>query len=86
MLQGGIGSARSLAGARYGGISTIDDAGRDKDYVTSGMTPEEHRGLEETPDGERVVCELRAWRMVMCLFFLWMLNPNPPNDGVWEAC
>ena len=51
VLQGVIDSARSLAGASYGGISTIDEAGRDRDFVTSGMTPEEHAKLEETPQG-----------------------------------
>ena len=51
VLQGVIDSARSLAGARYGGISTVDEAGRDRDFVTSGMTPEEHERLAETPDG-----------------------------------
>ena len=51
VLQGVIDSARSLAGANYGGISTVDEAGRDRDFVTSGMTPEEHERLAETPDG-----------------------------------
>ena len=51
VLQGVLDSARSLTGAQYGGISTIDDAGRPKDFVTSGMTPEEHQAVVETPDG-----------------------------------
>ncbi len=51
VLQGVIDSARSLAGASYGGISTVDEAGLDRDFVTSGMTPEEHERLGETPDG-----------------------------------
>ena len=55
VLQEVIDSARSLAGASYGGISTIDEAGRDRDFVTSGMTPEEHAKLEETPQGSAVL-------------------------------
>ena len=51
VLQGVIDSARSLAGATYGGISTIDEAGLDRDFVTSGVTPEEHERLAGTPDG-----------------------------------
>ena len=53
VLQGVLDSARSLTGARYGGITTIDEAGQPKDFVTSGTTPEEHRALAETPDGPR---------------------------------
>ena len=51
VLQEVIDSARSLAGASYGGISTIYEARRGKDLVTSGMTTEEHQRLAETPGG-----------------------------------
>ena len=51
VLQEVIDSARSLAGASYGGISTIYESRRGKDLVTSGMTTEEHQRLAETPDG-----------------------------------
>ena len=51
VLQEVIDSARSLAGASYGGISTIYEAKRGKDLVTSGMTTEEHQRLAETPGG-----------------------------------
>ena len=53
VLQGVLDSARSLTGARYAGITTVDDAGQPKDFVTSGTTPEEHQALAETPDGPR---------------------------------
>ena len=43
-------SARSLTGARYGAIATIDEAGVPQDFVTSGFTVEEHRNMEEWPD------------------------------------
>ena len=47
-------SARDLTGARYGAITTLDDAGTPQDFVTSGLTEEEHRQLAEWPDGPRL--------------------------------
>ena len=47
-------SARALTGARYGAIATIDKAGVPQDFVTSGFTAEEHRNMEEWPDGPRL--------------------------------
>ncbi|MCY3772853.1 MAG: response regulator [Gemmatimonadetes bacterium] len=44
-------SARTLTGARYGAIATIDEAGAPQDFVTSGLTETEHRGLVEWPEG-----------------------------------
>ena len=38
-------SARAVTGARYGCITTIDDKGGVRDFVTSGITAEEHRQL-----------------------------------------
>ena len=51
VLQGVVDSARALTGARYGGVSTVDESGQSKDYVTSGMTPEEQERLAQTPEG-----------------------------------
>ena len=45
VLQEVVDSARSLTGARYGGITTLDESGRLQDVVTSGLTPEEHQAL-----------------------------------------
>ena len=47
-------SARALTGALYGAIATIDEAGVPQDFVTSGFTAEEHRNMEEWPDGPRL--------------------------------
>ena len=47
-------SARALTGACYGAIATIDEAGVPQDFVTSGFTAEEHRNMEEWPDGPRL--------------------------------
>ena len=46
-----VDSARALTGARYGGIFTIDDSGRPQDFVTSGLTAEEHQRLVDMPEG-----------------------------------
>ena len=53
VLQGVLDSARSLTGSRYGVITLFDDAGRIQDFVTSGLTPEDHRQLMELPDRMR---------------------------------
>ena len=45
---------RALTGARYGAITTIDEAGVPEDFVTSGFTADEHRLLVEWPDGPRL--------------------------------
>ena len=47
-------SARSLTGARYGAIATIDETGAPQDFVTSGFTADEHRHIVEWPDGPRL--------------------------------
>lgn len=43
-------SARVLTGARYGGITVLDDSGQLEEFVTSGLTPEEHKTLAELPE------------------------------------
>ena len=54
VLQGVLDSARSLALARYGVISLLDDSGGIQDFLSSGMTPEEARQLWDLPDGMRL--------------------------------
>ena len=54
VLQEVVESARALTGARYGAIATIDEAGQPRDFVTSGFTEEEHRRMQEWPDGPRL--------------------------------
>ncbi len=46
-----VGSARALTGARCGGIVTIDDAGEPQDFVSQGITPDEHRQVTQWTDG-----------------------------------
>ena len=45
-----VDSARSLTGARYGGITTLDESGRLQDFVTSGLTQEAHQALLDLPE------------------------------------
>ncbi len=51
VLQGVLDSACSLTGARYGVITLLDDSGRIQDFVTSGLTSEEHRRFTDLPEG-----------------------------------
>ena len=52
-------SARALTGARYGVITTTDARGEMQDFLTSGLTPEEHRQMAEWPDGAQLFRYLR---------------------------
>ena len=44
-------SARTLAGARYGGITLLDQSGQFQAFVTAGMTREERQSLLDLTDG-----------------------------------
>ena len=59
VLQEVVESARALTGARYGAITTLDARGQAREFVFSGLTPEEHRQLAEWPDGPRLFEQLR---------------------------
>ena len=59
VLREVVEGARALTGARYGVITTVDAAGRPRDFVTSGFTPDEHRAMETWPDGLRLFGHLR---------------------------
>ncbi len=54
-----VASARTLTGARYGAITTMDDRGELQDFVSSGFLPEEHRKILEWPDRMRLYEHLR---------------------------
>ena len=54
VLQEVVDSARALTSARYGVVTTVDEAGQVQDFVSSGFTPEEHRQLAAWPDGPRL--------------------------------
>ena len=59
VLQEAADSARTLTRARYSLIVTIDETGEAREFVTSGLTPGEHRELAAWPDGPRLFAYLR---------------------------
>ncbi len=59
VLQEAVDTARALTSARYGIITTVDEAGEVREFVTSGFTPEEKRRFAEWPDGPRLFAHLR---------------------------
>ena len=50
-LQAVVDGARSLTGARTAGLTALDEHGQLWEFVTSGLTPEEHRLVLELPGG-----------------------------------
>ena len=59
VLQEAADSARVLTGMRYCLIVAVDEAGEAREFVTSGLTPEEHREMAEWPDGPKLFALLR---------------------------
>ena len=59
VLREVVESARTLTGARYGVIATIDEAGAPQDFFFSGFSPEEERELAAWPDSVRLFEHLR---------------------------
>ncbi|MYC29348.1 MAG: response regulator [Chloroflexi bacterium] len=51
VLQDVVDSARALTASRYGAITVLGEAGQRPDFIVSGLTPEEHQGLWEMPQG-----------------------------------
>ena len=51
VLQGVVDGACSLTGARHGGVTVREDGRRPPVFISSGLTPEEHRSLLEMPGG-----------------------------------
>ena len=59
VLREVVESAQALTGARCGSIVTIDEAGAPVDFVTCGITEEEHRAMVAWPDGPKLFERLR---------------------------
>ena len=51
VLQEIVDGARSLTSSRYGAITIFGDGGQPSDFIGSGLTPEEHQGLQNMPGG-----------------------------------
>ncbi len=67
VLQRVLDGARALTGARYGVLTTLDDAGRMEDFLATGLSPEEARLLWEMPGGPELFEYVNAipepWRV-----------------------
>ena len=59
VLREVVESAQALTGARYGSIATIDENGAPEDFVTCGVTEEEHLAMVTWPDGPKLFEQLR---------------------------
>ena len=59
VLREVVEGARALTGARYGVIATVGESGEPGEFVTSGMTPEQHGAMESWPDGLTLFQRLR---------------------------
>ncbi len=59
VLQEAADSARALTAARYGIITTIDEAGEVREFVTSGFTAEEQQQFADWPDGPKLFVHFR---------------------------
>ncbi len=59
VLQEAVDSARVLTAARYGIITTINEAGEVREFVTSGFTPDEQRQFVDWPDGPKLFAHFR---------------------------
>ena len=60
VLKEVVDGARALTDANCGAIVTVDAAGQPGDFVTSGLTSDEHRALEDWPDGPGLFAHLGA--------------------------
>ena len=59
VLKEAADSARALTAARYGIITTIDEGGEVREFVTSGFTPDEQRQFVDWPDGPKLFAHFR---------------------------
>ena len=91
VLREVVDGARTLTGARYGVITTVDGDGQPRDFVTSGFTPEEHGAMEAWPDGLRLFGHLRELAAPLRLPDLdaWIrslgCSPFPVPCGTFQA-
>ena len=59
VLREVVESARTLTGAHWGVIATMDESGTPQEWFSSGLTEVEHRRLAERTDGDRLFERLR---------------------------
>ena len=86
VLQAVVESACMLTGARHGVITTLDERGGVRDFVTCGLSPEEQRTMVEWPDGLRFFEHLRDFsgplRVANLAAYLRSLGLSPSS---WDS-
>ena len=60
VLKEAVESARELTGAQYGVITTVDETGSPRDFVTSGFTDERRQAMWDWPDALRLFGHLQG--------------------------
>ena len=91
VLREVVDGARALTGARYGVITTVDAAGQPRDFVTAGVTLDQHRAMETWPDGPRLFGHLRELAAPLRLpdLDVWIrslgCSPCPVRCGSFQA-
>lgn len=86
-----VDSARALTGAAHSVMTTVDEAREPRDFVASGLTPEQRRAMEEWPDGLRPFAHLRIAAVALRLPDLDArvralgCSPLPFPSGVFQA-
>ena len=60
VLKEVVDGARSVTGARLGSITVLDESGQLQNFITSGLTPEEHRMFVELPGGSEFFAYLSS--------------------------
>ena len=59
VLRHVVEAACALTAARFGVIATVDEAGNVRDFVSAGLTQDEHRRMAQWTDGPRLFGHLR---------------------------
>ena len=72
VLREVVDSARALSGAGCGEITTMDGSGQLQDFVTSGLSSEEHQRFLNLPHGPEL------WE------YLRQLDPGAIRDGAYR--
>ena len=65
VLREVVENACTMTGARYGLIVTVDESGLPKDFVTFGLTDEEHHRLADWSDGPKLFEHFRELQGVL---------------------
>ena len=70
VLGEAVDTARALTAARYGIVTTVDEAGAVRDFVTSDSLPGEKQQFAAWPDGPRRFAYCRDTKGVKNMMFI----------------